>query len=125
LSPRLNAQEVARSWGIPSELLGTQSTAFYTETLNPYLNFHRPCYFALDAIDAKGKIQKTYPHEIKMPFQRLQSVQDYALCLKAGITPKGLEHQAAAMSDNDAARRVQQARKLLFQSINRRSKTAA
>jgi hypothetical protein len=59
------------------------------------------------------------------PYERLQSVPDYALCLKAGITPKGLEQQAATMSDNDAAKQVQQARKLLFQSINRRSKTAA
>jgi hypothetical protein len=99
---------------------------FYSQTLNPYLNFHRPCYFALDAIDAKGKIKKTYPHElIKTPFQRLQSVKDYALYLKPGITPKGLEHQAAAMSDNEAAKQVQQARRLLFQSINRRSKSAA
>ena len=74
----------------------------------------------------QSKIKKTYPHDlIKTPFQRLQSIPDYALCLKAGITPQGLEHQAAAMSDNDAAKQVQQARKLLFQSINRRSKTAA
>jgi hypothetical protein len=99
---------------------------FYAETFNPYLNFHRPCYFALDTIDAKGKIKKTYPHELIMtPFQRLQSIKDYALHLKVGITTARLEHQAAAMSDNEAAKQVQQARKLLFQSINRRSKTAA
>ncbi len=99
---------------------------FYTDTLNPYLNFHRPCYFALDTRDAKGKIRKTYPHELIMtPFQRLQSIKDYALHLKMGITAARLEHQATAMSDNDAAKQVQQARKLLFQSINRRSKTAA
>lgn len=36
----------------------TAINQFYTETLNPYLNFHRPCYFALDTIDAKGKIKK-------------------------------------------------------------------
>ena len=34
---------------------------FYTEQLNPYLNFHRPCYFAIDHVDAKGTIRKTYP----------------------------------------------------------------
>jgi transposase InsO family protein len=34
---------------------------FYAEALNPYLNFHRPCCFAVDKIDAKGKIRKTYP----------------------------------------------------------------
>ncbi len=99
---------------------------FYTEALNPYLNFHRPCYFAVDTIDAKGKIKKTYPHaQIKTPWQRLQSIPDYALHLKPGITPANLEQQASAMSDNEAAKRVQQSRKLLFLSINRRSKTAA
>ena len=41
----------------------TAINGFYTETFNPYLNFHRPCYFAVDTIDAKGKIQKTYPHD--------------------------------------------------------------
>ena len=99
---------------------------FYTETLNPYLNFHRPCYFALDTLDAKGKIRKTYPRELIMtPFQRLQSITNYTQHLKPGITAARLEHQATAMSDNQAAQQVQQARKRLFQSINRRSNTAA
>jgi len=93
---------------------------FYTEVLNPYLNFHRPCYFAVDTVDAKGKIKKTYPHnQIKTPWQRLQSVPHYALHLKPGITATNLEQQACAMSDNEAAKRVQESRKLLFLSINR------
>jgi hypothetical protein len=57
--------------------------------------------------------------------EALQCIQDYQNYLIAGITRAGLEHEATAMSDNDAAKRVQQSRKLLFQSINRRSKTAA
>lgn len=88
----------------------TAINRFYSEVLNPYLNFHRPCYFAVDKIDAKGKIRKTYPHDhIMTPWERLKSI----------------EHRANAMSDNDAAKQVQKARKLLFQSINRRSKAAA
>ena len=99
---------------------------FYTETLNPYLNFHRPCYFAVDKIDAKGKIRKTYPHDqIMTPWERLKSIPDCQTYLKPGITSPALEHQANALSDNAAAKQVQQARKLLFQSINRRSKSAA
>lgn len=54
--------------------------------------------------------------------EALQCIQNYPI---AGITRAGLEHEATAMRDNDAAKRVQQSRKLLFQSINRRSKTAA
>jgi hypothetical protein len=99
---------------------------FYSETLNPYLNFHRPCYFAVDKIDTKGKIRKTYPHDqIKTPWERLKSIPDFGDTLVAGVTAQTLEHQANAMSDNDAAKRVQQARKLLLHSINRRSKAAA
>ncbi len=104
----------------------TAINRFYTEVLNPYLNFHRPCYFALDTIDAKGKIQKTYPRDqIMTPWDRLKSIPAYRNYLKPGITSQALEHKANAMSDNDAAKQVQQARKLLFQSINRRSKSAA
>ena len=104
----------------------TAINGFYTETLNPYLNFHRPCYFAVDKMDAKGKIRKTYPHDLIMtPWERLKSLPDYPTYLKPGITCAALEQQANAMSDNEAAKQVQKARKLLFQSINRRSKSTA
>jgi len=99
---------------------------FYTEVLNPYLNFHRPCYFAVDTTDAKGKIQKTYPHaQIMTPWDRLKTIPNYATFLKDGVTAQALELQAHAISDNDAAKKVQLARKQLFQSFNRRSKSAA
>lgn len=104
----------------------TAINRFYSDVLNPYLNFHRPCYFAVDKIDAKGKIRKTYPHDqIMTPWERLKTTPQYETYLKPGITPQSLERQAKAMSDNDAARQVQQARKLLFQSINRRVKATA
>lgn len=104
----------------------TAINRFYTEVLNPYLNFHRPCYFSVDRVDTKGKIHKTYPHDqITTPWLRLKSIPDYGSYLKPGITPESLERQASFMSDNDAAKQVQQARKRLFQSINRRSKSAA
>jgi transposase InsO family protein len=104
----------------------TAINGFYTDALNPYLNFHRPCYFAIDTIDKKGKIRKTYPHnQIMTPWERLKTIPDYHNYLKAGFTSDSLEHEANRMSDNEAARRVQLARKRLFQSINRRSKSAA
>ena len=94
----------------------TAINEFYTEAMNPYLNFHRPCYFAVDTIDAKGKIRKTYPHDqIMTPWERLKTIPAYENCLKPGITSQSLEHDANALSDNDAARQVQQARKRLFQ----------
>ena len=99
---------------------------FYTDALNPYLNFHRPCYFAVEEIDAKGKIRKTYPHDqIMTPWERLKTVTAYENYLKPGITSQSLEHDANALSDNDAASKVHEARRRLFQSINRRSKSTA
>jgi hypothetical protein len=104
----------------------TAINGFYTEAFNPYLNFHRPCFFAVDTTDAKGKVRKTYPHEqITTPWERLKAIPDYETFLKDGITAQALELQANAMSDNAAAKKVQLARKQLFQSFNRRSKSAA
>ncbi len=94
---------------------------FYAEALNPYLNFHRPCYFAADTIDAKGKIRKTYPqNQIMTPWDRLQSIPGYEQYLTPDISTHELQQRATAMSDNDAARNVQQARKQLFQSFAQR-----
>lgn len=99
---------------------------FYVEALNPYLNFHRPCFFAVDTTDAKGKIRKTYPYEqIMTPWERLKTIQEYETFLKYGVTAKALELQANEISDNAAAKKVQLARKQLLQSFNRRSKSAA
>ncbi len=99
---------------------------FYASTLNPYLNFHRPCFFAVDKMDAKGKIRKTYPQDqIMTPWQRLKATPDYQGLLKKNINPEMLEYQASNLSDNEAARQVQNERKRLFQMINRRSKSAA
>ena len=99
---------------------------FYTQALNPYLNFHRPCYFAVDTMDAKGKIKKIYPHDqIMTPWERLKSITHYETYLKPGVTAPSLDHEALSMSDNEAAKKVQHARKQVFQSINRRSKSAS
>ena len=130
-----NALAECKNGAVIRKLMGYQHIAqhnattinrFYSETLNPYLNFHRPCYFAVNKVDAKGKIQKTYPHnQIMTPWDRLQTIPGYLDYLKPGITARALNHQANALSDNEAATKLQKARKLLFQSINRRSKSAA
>ena len=110
---------------IPQQF-ATAINGFYIDAMNPYRNFHRPCYFAVDTIDSKGKIRKTYPHnQIMTPWERLQTIPTYETYLKPGVTAQALQQQAHAMSDNDAARKVQQARKRLFQTINRRSKSVA
>jgi transposase InsO family protein len=105
---------------IPQEH-ATAMNRFYTEALNPYINFHRPCYYAVDTVDAKGKIRKSYPHDqIMTPWEKLQSIPGYERFLKPQNTPASLERQAQALSDSEAAKRVQNGRKALFRSFLRK-----
>ncbi len=110
---------------IPQRFAG-ELNAFCRDYLNPYVNFHRPCFFAESITDAKGKTRKTYPLEnIRTPYEKLKSLPDAVQFLKPGITFEQLDQTARAVSDNAAAERLNEARKKLFQSINRRSKHAA
>jgi transposase InsO family protein len=34
---------------------------YHQDYLNPYINFHRPCFFPVPVIDHRGKIRKIYP----------------------------------------------------------------
>ena len=96
------------------------------EHLNPYVNFHRPCLFAETITDKKGKTRKRYPLRLIMtPFEKLASVPEVIAFLRPDSTLDTLRTTAAAMSDNEAAERMNQARQQLFLSINQRSKTAA
>ncbi len=84
--------------------------------LNPYLNYHRPCAQADVEIDEKGPQTRT-----------LQALPDSAGNLvgagQTGTVPApGTQHQrlkriAAALSDTDAARRMQQAKSKLFEKL--------
>lgn len=100
--------------------------AFCQDHLNPYVNFHRPCLFAETITDAKGRQRKRYPYKLMMtPYEKLKSMDKAEQFLKPGITFEQLDAQAAAMSDNDAAQRLNDARAILFKTIFNRSKTAA
>ena len=100
--------------------------AFCREHLNPYVNFHRPCLFAETITDAKGRQRKRYPYELMMtPYEKLKSLHEAHQFLKPEITFRQLDTQASAMSDNDAAQRLNNARAILFKTIFNRSKSAA
>ncbi len=104
----------------------TRVNAFYAEHLNPYLNLHRPCLFATELVDAKGKVRKVYrPKDVQTPLERLLRMPNAHRHLKPGISLPDLVQQARQMTDNDAARALQRARTNLFQDINRRSKQVA
>ena len=100
--------------------------AFCRDHLNPYVNFHRPCLFAETITDPKGRQRKRYPYKLMMtPYEKLKSLHQAEQFLKPGITFAQLDAQASAVSDNDAAQYLNDARAILFKTIFNRSKTAA
>jgi len=100
--------------------------AFCADFLNPYVNYHRPCFFPETITDAKGKERKRYRYEdMKTPYEKLKSLSKASKHLKPGITFKQLDVQAAKMSDNDAALALNNARRKLFQAISVATKKRA
>ncbi len=99
---------------------------FNRAVLSPYLNYHRPCYFPSEEIDAKGKLRKRYRRQdILTPYEKLKSVPGAAACLKEGIDFAQLDAQARALSDNEAARQLNEARDELFAAIRSEMANAA
>jgi transposase InsO family protein len=87
--------------------------------LNPYLNFHRPCFFPETRTDAKGKELKVYRYENLMtPYDKLKSLPDAKDYLKPGMTFEILDAVAHQISDNQAAEQLQKARQKLFKIIH-------
>lgn len=92
---------------------------FNRQHLNPYLNFHRPCFFPETRTDAKGKERKVYRYENLMtPYDKLKSLPDAKDYLKPGVTFEILDAVALQISDNQAAEQLQKARQKLFKIIH-------
>lgn len=91
---------------------------FYFGCFNLYINFHRPCAFATNTIDTKGKIKKTYPlKNYKTPYEKLKSLPRCHQYLKKDLSIKQLDQLANAHTDNQMAQIVQTHRKELFAQI--------
>jgi transposase InsO family protein len=90
--------------------------AFFEEIFNPWLNLHRPCLFATEIINAKGKIIKRYKHEdVKTPLESLAQLCGKGLAtLKPGITLEALQALAKSQTDLAAAQAMQRAKSELF-----------
>ncbi len=93
--------------------------AFLTTHLNPYLNYHRPCFYPVTVVDSKGRIRKLYPYKNLMtPFDKLESLPDAQSCLKPQVSLDGLHQLAEEISDNEAARRLNKARDALYRNLH-------
>lgn len=113
-------------YGHIPQRFAAQVNTFCQDFLNPYVNVHRPCFFAETVTDSKGKTRKRYLlKNMLTPYEKLKSLPKAKDFLKPSVTFEHLATIAAAMSDNEAARRLNEARTRLFQTIHRRSKHAA
>lgn len=128
LAESKNGSVVRKAFGyshIPQRF-AAHINVFCRDYLNPYVNLHRPCLFAKEVIDAKGKIRKTYPLDmVQTPLDKLASLAGVNVFLRQGVTITQLRLQAKALSDLDAANAMNVARLKLFDLFNRRSKSAA
>ena len=103
-----------------------QVNHFTQNVLSPYLNFHRPCFFPTKEVDNKGRVRKRYPYEQMMtPYEKLKSLPKPEQYLRPGITFEQLDDIACAMSDNEAAQHLNEARAELFRNINKAQNPAA
>ena len=99
---------------------------FAVKVLTPYLNFHRPCLFPEEIVNAKGKRLKRYPYaNLMTPYDKLKSLPAAHQYLKPGVSFDQLDDIAMQHSDNEAARLLNEARTKLFRSINRAQQPAA
>ncbi|MDD5435694.1 MAG: hypothetical protein PH343_09730, partial [Nitrospira sp.] len=93
---------------------------YHRKYLNPYINFHRPCFYPVVTIDQKGKVRKMYPYEtIKTPYEKLKSLPRVETYLRQEITLEKLDAIAKQMSDNEFAERMVKARSKLFKQTDR------
>ena len=108
----------SKSHFVPLSL--TTYSRYHRNFLNVYINFHRPCFFAVSVIDHRGKLKKTYPyHKVMTPYEKLKSLPEVENSLQSGVTLEKLDDIANQMSDNEFAERMVKARSNLFQHISR------
>lgn len=89
---------------------------FFREQMDEYLNFHRPCGFATDYTDLKGKINKKYETYIT-PYEKLISISSFEQYLKPNVSTSFLSDFSKRQSDNESAEKMQIAKTKLFKNF--------
>jgi len=89
---------------------------FYRDHLNPYLNYHRPCAQPETEVDAKGR-KRIHYRDYRTPLETLLAMETPGRFLRPGLSVDALQRVAAALSDTDAAQRMQQAKAKLFDRL--------
>lgn len=91
---------------------------YLKDWLVPYLNFHRPCAFATDYVDKRGKIKKKYDKRMT-PFEKVKTIPNVEKYLKSGITIALLEKVEREMDDIAFAELKEIERSKLFKSLSK------
>lgn len=92
---------------------------FYQKYFNSWLNLHRPCMFATNNVNAKGKVVKVYKHaDVKTPLEALVLLNALGLVqFRTETVLAELLAQAKQQTDLAAAQEMQQAKSALFASF--------
>ena len=90
---------------------------FNRQVLAPYLNYHRLRYFPLASSAGTGRRRRCRQPAVLTPYERFRSLPEAARYLKPGVTFAQLDAVATAMSDNEAARALNEAAARLFGSV--------
>ena len=91
---------------------------FHRDFLNPYVNFHRPSAQPEVEIDKRGRKRRLYRQWLT-PLEKLLSLEKPQQYLRHGRTLAALTRIAGALSDTDAALRLQRARDAMFADLTR------
>jgi hypothetical protein len=125
LAESKNASVVRKTFGYShiEQHWADELNIFNQEYLNPFLNFHRPCYFPTIFTDDKGKQRKKYRYDKMMtPYEKLKSLEQAGNYLKEALSFEQLDKEAYKMSDNKFTDRMNLAKKQLFKQINEQKK---
>lgn len=128
LAESKNRHIVRRHMGyehIPNQL-ADPINQFYQTHFNDWVNYHRPCLYATEVVNAKGKVVKKYKHEdTQTPLDKLTALCAVKLAtLKQGITLKALHTVAHSKTDLQATQEMQEAKSVLWSHILRFKKAA-
>ena len=91
---------------------------YYETHFNVYLNYHRICAYATDYTDKRGKVRKKY-ETYMTTYEKLKSLNNAEQYLKAGVTFAELDTLAYAESDNEFAKKMNDAKKVLAKKLSK------
>lgn len=87
---------------------------------NIYINYHRPCAFAENYTDKKGKRRKKY-NQWMTPYEKLKSLEHPKQYLKSEFNFEELNKKAYKESDNEFAKEMNKEKNKLFKKISKDS----